>query len=146
MRDLGYLLGLVLLILLCVLATPFVRRAVLARGGGTITLSVRLSARLTGRGWAPGFARFGGDELRWYRMFGIGLRPKRVLSRRNLVVTGRRVPEGPELLVMPPGSVILSCTAPVAPIEIAMAGTALTGFLSWLEAAPPGAASRRSAA
>jgi hypothetical protein len=31
-------------------------------------------------------------------------------------------------------------------VEIAMARTTLTGFLSWIEAAPPGAASRSLAA
>jgi hypothetical protein len=34
--------------------------------------------------------------------------------------------------------VILLCTSAVSRIEIAMAETTVTGFSSWLEAAPPG--------
>jgi hypothetical protein len=38
------------------------------------------------------------------------------------------------------------CTSNHAPVEIAMAEATLTGFLSWIEAAPPGGASIRLAA
>jgi hypothetical protein len=42
---------------------------------------------------------------------------------------------------MPADWVILRCTSNHAPVEIAMARSTVTGFLSWLEAAPPGAVS-----
>jgi hypothetical protein len=134
-------LGLVLLFLLAVLAALFVRRALVTRSGGIIRLGVRVSTMLDGRGWSPGFGRFVDDELRWYRMFSLAIRPKRVLSRRGLVVERRRLPEGQESFSMPADWIILRCTSHQAPIEIAMAQSTLTGFLSWLEAAPPGAAS-----
>lgn len=142
----------VLLLFLAVLAL-FVRRAVIARSGGVIALQVRLSTVVPGRGWSPGFARFVDDELRWYRMFSLAPRPRRVLSRRSLVIDQRRAPDGPERLNLPGDGVILRCVnrqvarggakAVPLPIEIAMATSTVTGFLSWLEAAPPGAAPSR---
>lgn len=123
----------------------FLRRALVTRSGGIIRLSVRVTTVLDGRGWSPGFGRFAGDELRWYRMFSFALRPKRVLSRKTLVVERRRLPEGQERFSMPADWVILRCASRHVPVEIAMARSTVTGFLSWLEAAPPGAASPRLA-
>ncbi|SDY66718.1 Protein of unknown function [Micromonospora pattaloongensis] len=134
-------IGVALLILLAAVTALFVRRAILVRAGGIIRLNVRVSTMLDGRGWSPGFGRFVDDELRWYRLFSFAIRPKRVLSRRGLAVERRRLPEGQERLAMSPDWIILRCISHQAPIEIAMAKSTVTGFLSWLEAAPPGAAS-----
>jgi hypothetical protein len=130
------------LVLLAILVSLFARRAWVARAGGTIKLNLRLTTMVRGRGWSPGFARFDGDNLRWYRMFSLAIRPRRVLSRQGLVVQSRRDPSGPERLALPHDWVILRCTAHRSPVEIAMARSTVTGFLSWLEAAPPGAVSR----
>jgi hypothetical protein len=130
-----------ILVVLAAVAALFVRRALVMRAGGTIRLHLRLSTMLDGRGWSPGYARFAGDELRWYRMFSVAIRPKRVLSRRGMVVERRRLPQGQERLVLPADWVILRCLSRHAPLEIAMARSTVTGFLSWLEAAPPGAVS-----
>lgn len=138
--------GVVVLLLLLLLALLFVRRAVISRGGGTIEVSMRLSTLVTGRGWSPGLARYAGDELRWYRIFSFAFRPRRVLSRSSLMVEGRRAPKGPERMALPADWVVVRCTSERTPVEIAMAESALTGFLSWIEAAPPGAASRHLAA
>ncbi|HEX5597777.1 MAG TPA: DUF2550 domain-containing protein [Micromonosporaceae bacterium] len=138
-------IGIGVLILLAALALLFVRRALVVRAGGTIRLYLRVSTILQERGWSPGFARFTGDELRWYRMFSFAIRPKRVLSRHGLAVVQRRLPEGQERLFLPSDWVILRCTSHHAPVEIAMAQSTVTGFLSWIEAAPPGAASPRLA-
>ncbi|MEO3771892.1 DUF2550 domain-containing protein [Micromonospora sp. B9E7] len=132
-------------VVLVALLILFVRRALVTRSGGIIRLSVRVSTMLDGRGWSPGFGRFADDELRWYRMFSFAIRPKRVLSRKGLAVERRRLPEGQERLSMPADWVILRCTSHHAPVEIAMARSTVTGFLSWLEAAPPGAVSPRMA-
>ncbi|MCF0096295.1 DUF2550 domain-containing protein [Micromonospora sp. MH99] len=137
--------GIGVAVILVALLVLFVRRAVVTRSGGIIRLSVRVTTVLDGRGWSPGFGRFAGDELRWYRMFSFALRPKRVLSRKDLAVERRRLPEGQERLSMPADWVILRCTNHHAPVEIAMARSTVTGFLSWLEAAPPGAVSPRMA-
>jgi hypothetical protein len=134
-------IGIGALILLAAVAVLFVRRALVARAGGTIKLNLRLTTMLDGRGWSPGFGRFADDELRWYRMFSFAIRPRRVLSRRGLVVRGRRLPTGRERLALPADWVILRCDCDQVPVEIAMASSTVTGFLSWLEAAPPGVAS-----
>jgi len=136
-------IGVGVLLVLLVLGLLFVRRAVLARRGGTIEVSVRVTARIPGRGWAPGFGRFAGDQLLWYRMFSLAMRPREVFSRRTLAIRSRRAPGGPELLVLPPDALVLCCASDDGDLEVAMTQGALTGFLSWLEAAPPGAASRR---
>ncbi|MET8279465.1 DUF2550 domain-containing protein [Micromonospora sp. NPDC005174] len=138
-------IGIGVAVILVALLVLFVRRAVVTRSGGIIRLSVRVTTVLDGRGWSPGFGRFAGEELRWYRMFSFALRPKRVLSRKDLAVERRRLPEGQERLSMPADWVILRCTSHHAPVEIAMARSTVTGFLSWLEAAPPGAVSPRLA-
>src|SRR5262245_42507228 len=106
----------------------FARRAYYARAGGTIRCDLRISTLLHGRGWSPGFARFVDDEMRWYRLFSLAIRPKRVLSRRGLTVASRRLPEGQEQLTMPTDWVILRCVGHQAPVEIAMALATVTGF------------------
>jgi hypothetical protein len=133
--------GIGLLVPLLVLALLFVRRSVIARRGGTVEVSLRLSTLIPGRGWSSGLGRFSGDDLRWYRVFSFAPRPRRVLHRKELAVQSRRRPDGPERLALPADWVILRCHGPHTMIEIAMAETTLTGFLSWIEAAPPGAAS-----
>jgi hypothetical protein len=134
------------LAVLCGLLVIFVRRELISRAGGTIDMNMRLSTFVPGRGWAPGLGRFAGDELRWYRVFSFGLRPRRILIRHGLVVENRRAPEGPERLAMPAGWVVVRCRGRSGrshsngePVEIALAETAYNGFQSWLESAPPGA-------
>ncbi len=134
-------IGVGVLALLAVLAILFGRRAVVAHQGGTVELYLRLSSIVPGRGWSPGFARFAREELRWYRMFSFAMRPRRVLIRRGLAVVNRRGPVDAELLTLPEDWIILRCTSFQAPVEIAMAPSTVTGFLSWLEAAPPGTVS-----
>lgn len=131
--------GICVVALLLVLFAIFFRRRLLMLGGGTIRLQVRVSTMVPGRGWSSGIGQFVGDELRFHRMFSFAFRPKRVLNRRGLTVDCRRLPEGPERLTMPGHWVILLCTTEAsADLEIAMAETTVTGFLSWLEAGPPG--------
>ncbi|WP_433387289.1 DUF2550 domain-containing protein [Micromonospora sp. KLBMP9576] len=138
-------IGIGVAVILGALLILFARRAVVTRSGGIIRLGVRTSTMLDGRGWSPGFGRFVGDQLRWYRLFSFAIRPTRVLCRKGLAVERRRLPEGQERLSMPADWVILRCTSDHAPVEIAMARSTVTGFLSWLEAAPPGAVSPRMA-
>jgi hypothetical protein len=139
-------IGIGVLALFAVLALLYLRRAAISRGGGTIDVSLRLTTFISGRGWSHGLARFSGDELRWYRVFSFSPRPRRVLSRRALSVQSRRRPDGPERLALPADWIVVRCTDNRSTVEIAMAETTLTGFLSWIEAAPPGAASRPLAA
>ncbi len=130
--------GICVFVALALLFAIFFRRRLLMVGGGTIRLQVRVSTMVPGRGWSTGIGQFVGDELRFHRMFSFGFRPKRILNRGTLRVEQRRLPEGPERLTMPGHWVILRCVTGLNQLEIAMAESTVTGFLSWLEAAPPG--------
>ncbi|AEV88322.1 hypothetical protein ACWT_7312 [Actinoplanes sp. SE50] len=129
--------GICLVALLALLFAIFFRRRLLMLGGGTIRLQVRTSTMVPGRGWSPGLGQFVGDELRFHKMFSLAFRPKRVLDRRTLAIAERRLPTGPERLTMPGHWVVLRCATAGVDLEIAMAETTVTGFLSWLEAGPP---------
>jgi Protein of unknown function (DUF2550) len=130
--------GICVCALLALLVGLFVRRGLLMLGGGTIRLQVRVSTMVLGRGWSSGLGRFAGDELRFHRMFSFAVRPKRVLDRHGLTVAQRRRPAGPERLIMPGQWTILRCSWGGGEVEIAMADSTVMGFLSWLEAGPPG--------
>jgi hypothetical protein len=134
-------------VVIVALGAFLVRRITLLRGGGTVEMSLRLyPGGLQGRGWALGVGRFVGDDLQWFRTFSLSPRPKRVLTRQDLAVTERRIPTSGESLALMAGSVVLGCANHAGPVELAMTESALTGFLSWLESAPPGSGFRRLAA
>ena len=137
--------GICVVALLALLFMIFFRRRLLMVGGGTIRLQVRVSTMVPGRGWSTGIGQFVGDEFRFHRMFSLAVRPKRVLDRTVLVVEESRAPDGPERLTMPAHWAVLRCrNGEAGEIEIAMAESTVTGFLSWLEAAPPGQPGSRS--
>ncbi|MGW0657521.1 DUF2550 domain-containing protein [Streptodolium elevatio] len=91
-----------------------------------------------GKGWVFGIARYNGDRIEWFRVFSYSPRPRRVLERHDIVVIERRLPVGQEELALLAGSVVLVCSHNGVLLELAMSEDALTGFLAWLEAAPPG--------
>jgi hypothetical protein len=120
------------------LAALAVRRRWLLGSGGAIDMSLRLRLGRVGRGWALGVGRYTGDDLLWFRVFALTLRPSRTLSRRGLEVVAQRVPQGAESWAVQSGAVIVECRDRRGPVHLAMSAEALTGFLSWLESAPPG--------
>lgn len=140
--------GIGILVALACLVAIFIRREIISRAGGTIDMNMRLSTLVPGRGWAPGLGRFSGAELRWYRLFSLSIRPRRVLPRETLSIVERRPPQGPERYAMPEGWTIVRCTGTVngplgrptqageEGIELALAESAYAGLLSWLESAP----------
>lgn len=115
------------------------RRQLLQRGGGTVELALRLKPRPRGGGWVAGIGRFVGDELQWYRVLSLSAGPRRTLSRRDLQVVRRREPDRSETYALLRGAVVLECRTPAGPVELALEPCAVTGFLAWLEARPPGA-------
>jgi hypothetical protein len=131
--------GICVVALLALLFAIYFRARLFLLGGGTIRLQVRISTLVRGRGWSTGIGRFYGDELRFYRMFSLAWRPKRILDRADLVIDERRAPEGPERLTMPSHWIVLRLSTRGDQFDIAMPDSTVTGFLSWLEAAPPGA-------
>ena len=54
------------------------------------------------------------------------------------MIAERRLPEGPERLNMPGNWIVLHCRTGHAAVDIAMAESTFTGFISWLEAGLPG--------
>jgi hypothetical protein len=116
-------------------STPEPDSTPLRRGTGT---PFTAAAVRDGRGWSYGIAQYGADRVDWYRIFSYAFRPAAVLTRRDLEVIGRRDPEGTEELALFPGWTILDCRFGAGYAELALSEDALTGFLSWLEAAPPG--------
>jgi hypothetical protein len=136
--TLEVVVGIVLVLVLPFLAVS-ARRRVLSHSGGAIELSLRLKPRSQGRGWVLGVGRFVGDDLQWFRVFSLSPRPRRTISRREVAVQARRLPRGPESLALLKNVEIIELTSPGGLVEIALDGSALTGFLAWLEAQPPGA-------
>ncbi|MFE9458184.1 DUF2550 domain-containing protein [Streptomyces californicus] len=118
------------------------RRRLIQRSGGTFDCSLRWDVSEEpdnlGKGWVYGVARYSGDRVDWFRVFSYAPRPRRGLERSAIEVVGRRLPEGEEELALLSDSVVLGCLHRGTRLELAMSEDALTGFLAWLEAAPPG--------
>jgi hypothetical protein len=141
-------LGLLLVCLLVVfLGYLIVRRIRLMRGGGVDVCLRRHPPALSGpssggtdvsAGWHFGVGRYRGNELAWYRLTSLRPGPSTVLDRLELEIVGRRTPAEAEVYAIPQADSVLSCRSRGADLEIAMAPGVLTGFLSWLESAPPG--------
>jgi hypothetical protein len=122
-------------VVLCAIGLA-IRRMLLDRRGGTVECGLRRP----GGTWRLGVAAYGEDELRWYQAFGVLLTPEEVLARRTLSVASRREAYPAEAALLGQRMVVLSCTVGemLETVELAMAEDVLTGFLAWLESAPPG--------
>jgi hypothetical protein len=109
------------------------RRRFLLSGLGAVTMWQRSegSAR-----WSVGVGWYGGDTLLWYRALSLSVRPQRRLHRAGFSVESRRG-AGREDLALPAEVVVLSCRTRSGPQELAMEPATVTGFLSWVESAPP---------
>jgi hypothetical protein len=135
------------IVVLCavVLILPFVllaaRRRWLARQGGTFECSLRLRSTTPGAGWVLGVGRYNEENLEWFRFFSFSLKPRRSFVRTAVSVSEIREPDPVEAVSLYAGQVIvrLHGTTSVGEWQLAMEPDSLTGMLSWLEAAPPGA-------
>ncbi|GAA0582359.1 DUF2550 domain-containing protein [Actinomadura livida] len=138
--DAGGVLVALILVAALLFFSMAVRRRLFARGGGAVECSLRV---LDPEGGAPGVWRLGigryrGDALHWHRVFEFRSRPRQVIHRRGLVVSNRRLPDPEEAEGLLPDVSIIEVRDGDLTVELAMGAAALTGFLSWLEAAPPG--------
>jgi hypothetical protein len=137
--DAGVALAAVVLLVAILFVVMSVRRWLFVRGGGTVECSLRVIAEDDVPGpWRLGIGRYRGDVLHWHRVFGFRTRPRQVIHRRGLVVCKRRQPDPGEADGLPPGASIIEVRDGDLIVELAMGASALTGFLAWLEAAPPG--------
>jgi hypothetical protein len=124
------------------------RRRVITRRGGVVECWLRSHA--TGR-WQHGLAEYRSSELYWHRSLSLRIRPSAAFDRRGLVVAGSRLASSGEADWLGPGTMVVTCQARPRPtraaqlsrcadpdvIMLAMTQGALTGYLAWLEAAPP---------
>jgi hypothetical protein len=135
--DAAWLFAAFLLLLVLFASGIAARRFLLERGGGTVDCGLR---RVAGTGsWRPGVASYQEDQLYWYHQFSFLLRPQVILERRTLIVASRRLASAAESAALGTGRYVVECKiGQEGTVELAMSEAALTGFLSWLEAAPPG--------
>ena len=136
-------LGVVLLIVCLCLGYLVFRRVRLMRGGGVdLSLRRRPAAvsppRDASAGWHAGVGRYRGDCMEFHRLTSFRPGASVALDRTELEILDRREPVGAETYVMPAASAVLRCRSRGADVELAMTPGVLTGFLAWLEAAPPG--------
>jgi hypothetical protein len=139
--DAAWLLAAVLVILILAAAGIAARRFALERGGGTVECGLR-----KGDGpWRLGLASYQSEDLYWFSMFRVSMRPEESFPRRDLTLVSRRLPSDVEAASLGPGMIVVECQlgdggarARGSRVELALADSALTGLLSWLEAGPPG--------
>jgi len=103
--DAAWLLAAFLLILVLAASGIAARRFLLERGGGTVECGLR---RQNGS-WRLGVARYRGEELRWYGIFGLSVRPDEIFPRRDLTVVSRRLPTEAEAASLGPGMIVVEC-------------------------------------
>ncbi len=145
--DAAWLFAAFLIVLVLAAVGIAARRYLLERGGGTVECGLREP----GGAWRLGVASYQREELCWFGVFGVSMRPEEVFPRRGLIVVSRRMPTEAESSILGPGMIVVSCalagdgtkTSGAPPgragtVELAVSESALTGLLAWLEAAPPG--------
>jgi hypothetical protein len=162
--DAAWLFAAFLILLILAASGIAVRRFLLERGGATVECGLRRP----GGSWRLGLASYQLDEFYWYRVFGFSMRPQQALPRRDLAVVARRPPTQEEVTILGPGRIVVECQLGAngasgasgasggaggsgaaggtdgagadgsGAVDLAMAESALTGLLVWLEAAPPG--------
>jgi Protein of unknown function (DUF2550) len=130
--------GVLLLLVLVYGLALVVRRRWISRHGGTFEFSVRVRPGRAGRGWILGVGRYTGGTLDWFRIFSLAPRPRFSYRRSELEYVGRRNAERVEAYSLYSGHIVVTCRTPAGLVDVAMSPDALTGFLAWLEAAPPG--------
>jgi hypothetical protein len=146
--DAAWLFAAFLILLVLAASGIAARRFLLERGGATIECGLRRP----GESWRLGVASYQLDEFRWYRIFGLSMRPEHAFPRRELAVVSRRPARQDEVTVLGAGRIVAQCRlGPDGPdgtgsgpgpgtgtVDMALSESALTGLLAWLESAPPG--------
>jgi hypothetical protein len=131
-------LGAVISLVLLGLAALLMRRLLLTRGLGTFDCTLRHETVQQRGHWIHGIARYGDDQLDWFRVFELRLRAAESMARQRLVILGRRQPEPGESHSVLPGWVVVRCSYGPTIVELAMSEGAYNGLAAWLESAPPG--------
>jgi hypothetical protein len=141
--DAAWLFAAFLILLVLAALGIAARRFLLERGGATVECGLRQQ----GRPWRLGVASYQLDEFRWYRIFGVSMRPEQAFLRRDLTVAAHRPPTEEEVSILGLGRIVAECqlsgsgngeAGGPGTMDLALPESALTGLLAWLESAPPG--------
>ena len=134
--DAAWLFAAFLILLVLAASGIAVRRFLLERGGA----KVECGLRRPGGSWRLGLASYQLDEFYWYRVFGFSMRPEQAFPRRDLAVVARRPPPAEEVTILGPGRIVAECivSGGTGAVDLALAESALTGLLAWLEAGAGG--------
>jgi len=137
LTDAVWIFAVVLAFIVLAAAALASRRFLLERSGGTVECGLRLGSRTN---WRLGVLSYQRDELCWYGALGVLLRPAQVFHRRSLAVVARRPADLAEAAALGADRIVVEVSTGDADAnaELAMTEEALTGFLAWLEASPPG--------
>jgi Protein of unknown function (DUF2550) len=146
LTDAVWIFAIVLVLIVLAAAALAFRRYLLERSGGTVDCALRSPPATSA--WRLGVLSYQHDSLRWYGALSVLLRPEYVFHRRALSVVSRRPAEPSEAVTLGVDRLVVevSVKPPAADsglssaqaVELAMTEQALTGFLAWLEASPPG--------
>lgn len=142
----------VLLVMVALVVALVVRRRWLSRSSATFECSARLDVPLvvvplggvvtddpTPRArWALGVARYRGEQLEWFRYFSVSWRPRLSWRRSGISVVENRSPDAVEAVSLYAAHRIVRIGSVGQQYELAMDAGSITGFMAWLEAAPPG--------
>ena len=119
-------------LLVLALCLSGVRRFNLRRALGTVDASICTA----GNSWQMGVCRYQDNDLEWFRLASLSMRPKHTFRRSSLELIGRRKPTESELVKIQPDAVIVELRYEGQDILLAMRFDAYTGLSSWLEAGP----------
>jgi hypothetical protein len=131
--HLSVVLVLAAVLIIAIIAAFLVRRRLLLTGLGAVTMWWRPERSPR---WSVGVGWYGGDTLLWYRALSLSVRPQQRLPRSDLRVESRRAASRNDV-ALPGDVVVVTCATPDGPRELAMEPATVTGFLSWVESAPP---------
>lgn len=121
------------LLVAALVAGFLLRRRFLLSGLGAVPMWLRPAGSSR---WTLGVAWYAGDSLLWYRALSLSVRPDQRLCRSEFRIEERRPPSDADL-ALPAESVVLTCRTGAGSQELAMDASTGTGFLSWIESAPP---------
>jgi hypothetical protein len=141
--QLAVAVGLILVALLIgASAWLVVRNWLISRHGGVVECALRAGVDLP---WRQGLAVYRHGQLCWYRSVSLRTRPDLIFDRDALTIVASRPAIAGDAGWLPPGTHVVTCSAgsgrrgqPTGgSVEFGMSRGALTGYLAWLEAAPP---------
>lgn len=147
----GVEIGLVVLLVVAAIgiALFIFRRRWLSAKGGVVECGLRRTSGIRGSSWTLGIGSYESDSFDWYRVFSLSIRPKVSLARGATRIVAHRELDALETMMLFDDHASLeveSLDKDGADVhyELSMSPAALTGFMSWLEAAPPGGATYRA--